>query len=61
MPNDEMPKPHIAFGVLMIALPIGRHVIENITVTSADGRPIHDFDVDGIPVMPPVTSDETKL
>jgi len=49
MPNGEMPKPHISsrYGVLMIALPMGGHVIEN-TVTS-DGK--HDFMVDGTAVM----------
>lgn len=54
MPNGEMPKPYIStkFGVLVIALPTGGHVIDNI-VTS-DGK--HDFDVDGVPVMS-VTSD----
>lgn len=56
MPNGEMPKPYIStrFGVLVIALPTGGHVIENI-VTS-EGK--HDFDVDGIPVMGP---DVTKV
>jgi len=50
MPNGQMPKPYIStrFGVLVIALPTGGHVIDNI-VTS-DGK--HDFDVDGIPCIP---------
>lgn len=59
MPNGEMPKPYIStrFGVLVIALPMGGHVIENI-VTS-EGK--HDFDVDGVPVMgPDVTEKEAK-
>lgn len=61
MPNGEMPKPYIStrYGVLVIALPTGGHVIDNI-VTS-DGK--HDFDVDGIPVMSSdvtVTSNETE-
>lgn len=57
MPNGEMPLPHISskFGVLMIALPMNGHVIEN-TVTS-DGK--HDFMVDGDPIIPDVTSDVT--
>lgn len=55
MPNGEMPKPYIStrFGVLVLALPLGGHVIENI-VTS-EGK--HDFDVDGVPVMSPDVTD----
>lgn len=49
MANGEMPKPYIStkFGILVIALPLGGHVIENL-VTS-EGK--HDFGVDGIPVI----------
>lgn len=55
MPNGRMPKPLISskHGVLLIALPLGGHVIENI-VTS-EGK--HDFSVDGVTVIP-VTSEE---
>jgi hypothetical protein len=53
LPNGAMPKPYIStkFGMLVIALPLGGHVIDNI-VTS-DGK--HDFAVDGISVIPDVT------
>ena len=61
MPSGGMPKPYIStrFGVLVIALPLGGHVIDN--VVTSEGK--HDFSVDGIPCIPidvtenPVTSE----
>lgn len=54
MPNGQMPKPLISskHGVLLIALPVGGHIVEN--VVTSDGR--HDFSVDGVTVIP-VTSE----
>lgn len=61
MKNGEMPLPLISneFGVLTIALPMSGHVIENI-VTSTGDKKLHDFKVDGEPVIPDVTEDVTK-
>lgn len=48
--NGGMPKPLIStnHGVLVIALPLGGHVIEN--VVTSDGK--HDFSVDDVTVIP---------
>lgn len=44
--SGKMPKPFISRGHVVIAFPLGGHVLQN-TVTS-DGK--QNFDVDGVPV-----------
>lgn len=50
MPNGQTPAPRlfIEFGVLLIAFPLGGHVIE--TVVMADGKT--DFRVDDVTIIP---------
>jgi hypothetical protein len=53
MSSGKMPAPIVANGFLVIALPVGGHVIQN-SVTSKGGQ---NFIVDNVAVIP-VTSEE---
>lgn len=53
-PDGNIPEPYISIehGMMYLALPIGGHVIKNVTVTSADGKSRHNFSVNDSLVVP---------
>lgn len=54
MPDGNLPEPYISIehGMLYLAMPIGGHVIRNVTVTSTDGKSRHNFSVNDLLVVP---------
>lgn len=54
MSDGNLPEPYISIehGMLYLAMPIGGHVIRNVTVTSTDGKSRHNFSVNDLLVVP---------
>jgi hypothetical protein len=57
MPNGMSPAPQLfnKYGVLLVAFPVGGHVIE--TVVTADGK--MDFKVDDVTIIPVMADEDT--